>query len=241
MKKLIKALAIGLGFGVLSLVLTPTPIHPQHVVAVNVLNNPLPVKVTNTPLPVTSSISGTPNVNVANTPLPVTSTISGTPNVNVTNTPLPVTGSVSLSGNTAATPLLVRNVDEPARHPYRDHCSVSITPAFFQQCTITVPAGEAVVVQTESMEVRANNPGTRFLFDIQTPVNGPNQPAILQDFPDSGFSLSVSNASAAATLTAPLIFGPGATVLCIWTDSTMQGGNINEADCTLSGYFVTVP
>ena len=98
--------------------------------------------------------------------------------VRVTNTPLPVNGNV--------TPLLVRNVDEPARQPYRDHCSVSITPAFFQLCTITVPAGEAVVVQTESMEVRANIPGTRFMFDIQTPVNGPNQPAILQDFPDRG-------------------------------------------------------
>ena len=240
MKKFPKIMLITLGFGLATLLtgfLTSRPTTAQHVA---------PVRVTNTPLPVNGNVTvgnfpATQNVTVGNFPATQNVTISGTPNVNVTNTPLPVTGTVSLSGNTAATPLLVRNVDEPARQPYRDHCSVSITPAFFQQCTITVPAGEAVVVQTESMEVRANIPGTRFMIDIQTPVNGPNQPAILQDFPDSGFSLGVSNASAAATLTAPLIFGPGATVLCIWTDSTMQGGNINQADCTLSGYYVTMP
>ena len=105
MKKFPKIMLITLGFGLATLLtgfLTSRPTTAQHVT---------PVRVTNTPLPVNG------NVTVGNFPATQNVTISGTPNVNVTNTPLPVTGTVSLSGNTAATPLLVRNVDDPARQP----------------------------------------------------------------------------------------------------------------------------
>src|SRR5260370_38937538 len=90
---------IAVGFGILPLALSLVPSKPAGAAGA------APVMVTNTPLPV----QGTVGVNN----FPTTQPISGT--VSVGN--FPTTQNVSFS-NTSATPLHIRDVDNPAHNPF---------------------------------------------------------------------------------------------------------------------------
>jgi hypothetical protein len=111
--KLLKILGIALGFGLLVAALSSMPPQPAaagSMGAVTVANVPLPVQGT-----VNAAQSGTWNVG-----------ISGTPNVNV--------------ANASSSPVLARDVDQPARQPFQiETCfSVGTNPAL--QCPSSLPS-----------------------------------------------------------------------------------------------------
>jgi hypothetical protein len=98
-----------------------------------------------------------------------------TVNVDVVNTPLPVTGSVGLSGNTAASPLLVRDVDNPARHRFQQLLTLGSDPNGGGELKIIVPANQLLVIETVSALFNlptGEKPGDVFLAVDELSANG---------------------------------------------------------------------
>ena len=98
--------------------------------------------------------AGAAPVNIVNSiPLSVTGMV-GVNNfpATLTGASVPVTGTVGLSGNSAAAPLLVRDVDNPARHPYHDSSGsqcVEVTTCFV---SFVVPANKLLVIESVAVE-----------------------------------------------------------------------------------------
>ena len=143
MKQFGKILALTVGFGILAAVLASVPSRP-----VAQAMGAAPVFVTNpgsSPVPV--SYPTTPTVNVGNTP---------TVNLGVGNT-VGINGSVQV-GNTATSPVLVRDVDNAARHAFVASGSLVISgtdlTSPFTPLTI-VPMGKRLVIEYVSVNVAA--------------------------------------------------------------------------------------
>jgi hypothetical protein len=211
--KLSKILSMGLGFGVvvMALSLIPKPPVKAAVPPPTFTINPIPVNVQNTPLP---------------------ATISGTANVNVTNTSLPFTGSVALSGNTAVNPLFVRNVDEPARHPFAQSCfGVSF-------CYIHVPAGVELVITSISSTISGAPTQKTEVFQVATDTGGFALYPVFATLVDSGVGQpNFTNFLYSAP--ANLYADPGSAVTCQWTEP--NGFNPQQGACFVGGYTVGLP
>ena len=96
--------------------------------------------------------------------------------VNVLNTPLPVSGTVGISGNTATNPLLVRDMDNPARMPYTDALSVAIGNGSSGNTFnfAMVPSGKLLVI--EFVSIQAGMPSMQRAFgQIETDATGTTQ------------------------------------------------------------------
>jgi hypothetical protein len=136
MKEFGKILGLTLGFGILAVVLASIPSRPVAQAA-----GSAPVIVTNTPAQaVPVSQTGTWNVG-----------ITGTPTVGLAN------GSTVGINNTATTPVLVRDVDNAARHAIQSTLSL-IVPDVSDSASGTVfavPAGERLVIESVSIEADA--------------------------------------------------------------------------------------
>jgi hypothetical protein len=91
-------------------------------------------------------------------------------NVNVVNTPLEVTGNISLSGNSVATPLLIRDVDNLARRPFDDSNFSTCTG---QTCNVTfaVPPGKLLVIETVTANLQLP-PGQRATVGVFASASG---------------------------------------------------------------------
>jgi hypothetical protein len=140
---------------------------------VNVVNTPN-VNVANTPM---VTLSGTPTVSlapgasisIANTP---SVSLANTPDVNVANTPTVNVGNqptVTVATSTP-TPLLVRDVDNPARQAYQDIQIAYINggEAVVQGAFRQVPAGKQLVI--EFISVTALVPSTQILEQVNVNV-----------------------------------------------------------------------
>lgn len=130
MKKLLKFLGGALAISLAALVLEVTPIAP-HVVRAD---HPDRVIIANTPLAiqgiVAASQNGTWNVG-----------INGTPTVNVANL-----GNIQLS-NTAANPLNVRDIDNPALQPFSLIVGCQFQNGECDTNVFTVPNGKVLVIE----------------------------------------------------------------------------------------------
>jgi len=153
-KQFSKLMLIALGFGILTLALSLVPSKPVGAAG------SAPVMVTNTPLPV----QGTVGVNN----FPTTQPISGT--VSVGN--FPTTQNVSFS-NTSATPLHIRDVDNPAHNPFgiAQVCRLAVGSEGCEFGSITVPAGMEWVIETVSV-VATLPSGQRGIVSVQSSVGG---------------------------------------------------------------------
>ena len=89
-------------------------------------------------------------VNTSANPVPVQ--VQGTPNVNIAKMPtigIDTSRNTVQVGNTTASPVLVRDVDNPARQPFQAGVNVTLnqpTAAFVQTVAI-VPAGKRLVIE----------------------------------------------------------------------------------------------
>jgi len=121
--------------------------------------------------------SQTQNVNVVNTPT-VSAQQSGSWNVGINGTPtvtvsnFPATNNVGIdpAANTvkidATNPLPVRDVDNPARHPFAASCTINNNGGF--PCTLTmVPPGKRLVI--EMFQLTANG-GELYVTVANTPI-----------------------------------------------------------------------
>jgi hypothetical protein len=110
-----------------------------------VASNPLAVTVTNTPLPVQGTVNARQNGNW-NVGVSGTVNVASMPNVTLAaGSSLGV--SNSLDGNGNPSPLLTRDSDNPALHPYLGTCSVQQSSLSVGCTTTAVPVGKTLVVE----------------------------------------------------------------------------------------------
>lgn len=129
---------------------------------------------------------------------------------------------------------LVRDVDNAGRHPFSSSCSGNFDASSVARCSITIPDGEEVVLQTESIFVTAEpNFSNAFVILAATSAGSP-----------ASFSYSVpalpgfnSEMSYVGSLVVPA--DPGTNVECISAlGAASAGGGVS---CTFVGYYVTLP
>jgi hypothetical protein len=158
-----------------------------------------------------------------------------TVNVDVVNTPLPVTGSVGLSGNTAANPLLVRDVDNPARHRYQNQVILQNDANGGGELQFFVPANQLLVIETVSVLFNlpsGEKPGDTFLAldELQEPAGARYELPFLSMITTGGRDYYRT------TLPVRLYADPGSSIRCdVQRDSTTGTFNFY---LTVSGYLV---
>ncbi len=226
------------GFAILvALVVVTDPPHATAgpgaapVTVVNTGANPVPTAGTITNAPNVHAVqSGTWNVGVSGNV-----GITGTPNVNVANMP-----SVSF-GNTSATPLFVRDVDNGARHPLTTNCGQVSSTLNSVSCSMPpVPAGEEVVIETESFQASGDPSNTQLVTSVAAVAGGATQTAFgtVQDNGLDQPGLSYFESTSAVKLYAD----PGTSITClVQTKGSNPGPNLSLDFCVVSGYFVTLP
>jgi hypothetical protein len=195
---------------------------PPGGMAVNIVN-PLPVPVTGS-----TTVSGT-----------VAATQSGSWNVGITGTP-----TINFT-NTAATPIFVRNVDNPGHNPYAEFqilrfgiCSLCSGPVNFA----IVPPGKRLVVTNISGEidlgggaqiirVQAFNGSTVSPSDISLPVT-----LQFSGVAGTGGASTVFVFNQQCLLFVDAGNRPGAFVV-----ADNPSASIGETSINMTGYFVNVP
>lgn len=200
------------------------PVTPVSVVS----PSPLPVSLQGTGTiagNVNAAQSGSWNVGVNN--LPATQAVSGT--VSVSN--LPSSQGVS---NTSATPLYVRDVDNPAHHPFATSLSCNIDPATSQSCasTFPVPSGMELVIETFSVSADLASGQKGFGFIQVTTGGGTVSMAVPLSFTGT-FAIFDSYA---VTQPLRLYADPSSTVQLGASQTGFVGGA--ELNFTVSGYTV---
>jgi len=141
---------------------------------------------------------------------------------------------------------LVRDVDNPGRHPFSANCTAGF--GFLSDsamCTITAPVGEEVIIQNESFQVVAIGGITNAAIQMTTTTGGGTANFYSFATPPSTPAPSYPNGS---PLSGPLAIDqhdwvisvdPGTAISCYAnTTALKEGGSMN---CQVVGYYVTLP
>jgi hypothetical protein len=170
--------------------------------------------------------NGNVGVNVNN--FAATQQVSGS--VSVSN--FPATQNVSVTGNTAATPIFVQDVDEAARHAHvMGLCASTDSP-----CNpITVPAGMRFVIEQVSGQCNVGSDASLEGFTLTAQLSGANNVYWFRD------KLDTVNSEGTA-------LGTFLEQTHIYADGNISAGEFNtgglgDSFCaiTLSGHLVSIP
>lgn len=191
-----------------------------------------PVTVVNTPLPV--SLTGTGNISGS-----VNAAQSGAWNVGVTSLPsvqLAAGTTVGITGglsNTAATPLFVRDVDEPGRNAYVVRvCQSTISPCG----GVTVPVGSRYVIEQVAGECQVGTGSTIYGFRLHAWLNGAENVYPVRN--------NISAESGGGQTTTGFFFQPARIYADGGTELSVAFAGVGgSAFCgvTLSGHLVPMP
>jgi hypothetical protein len=133
---------------------------------------------------------------------------------------------------------LVRDVDHPARHPFKVTCSSGSVGGNIIVCPLgIIPAGEEYVIQGVSIYVN-NTPATGLPFAEFQATTGTDGNTILIPLTDQG-SVNIGFRSTAGVLAMPVYADPGTAITCNAT--VPQGAMYLRANCAATGYWVSVP
>jgi len=147
--------------------------------------------------------------------------------------------------NTAANPVPNKDVDEPARHPFSASCTGDFATAlsFSATCNIPVPAGEEVVLQSESFSSTTQPSGccgpiTQVLNILTTTSGG--TAAQMQAVSNQNTTNGSGAPEHDAAYTWTLYADPGTDIGCtgFLGANTSDGGHTT---CYVNGYYVTLP
>jgi hypothetical protein len=129
----------------------------------------------------------------------------------------------------AAIATLIRDQDNPARHPFTANCFGGSVG-----CAVQMPAGVEVVIQTASVTVQTDLAGTAALVNIVTNIGGNTSSAqwVISNPFDRG---PVNLLSDVRNLT--LYADPNTLVQC----SVVANSQISATVLTVTGYYVTLP
>ncbi|HYX65260.1 MAG TPA: hypothetical protein VE935_13670 [Burkholderiales bacterium] len=133
----------------------------------------------------------------------------------------------------AAVATIVRDQDNPARHPFVTSCS-SEAGINFECSTPPIPAGQQVVIETVSFNGFNVPAGVSVFFPaLSTTAAGARQFYALDP-------ASVISGVFQQVKSLRLYADPGTVITC---DGSPDAGSLfgAEAGCSISGYFVTLP
>jgi len=244
MKHIARLMLLTLSVGVVAVVLSSLPRHTAAAASDPPSPPSLPVKVTNTPLPVTGSV----NAAVTGT---VAATQSGTWNVGINGT-VPVSGTVAVSSlpavtvsgltsvgitNTSATPVFVRDTDNPAKQPFVSSCSINLSTAV--TCSFTsVPTSKELVIEMFTAFIGMNSGDRPISAELGGAVNG-----IPYTF---DYPLVFNNTFSAVSADVWVVQQPLTRAYSDPTTTPACGILVNfgegkSATCQVSGYLVNLP
>jgi hypothetical protein len=161
--------------------------------------------------------------------------LTGTPSVNVARMPS-LSGNVTVD-NTAAAPVLVSDVDNPARQPYQVELSAPFGPDFALSGIPAVPAEKRLVIEQCTAMVPGLDAEANVILTITTSVGGRSV--------SHWFSLNklTTNVGVAPMIISQLIrlyADPGTPVGVLMTVQGPTPPSGARFDLTLSGYLVDV-
>lgn len=136
---------------------------------------------------------------------------------------------------------IIRDQDNPARHPFATSCSSGLSQTTGNLCaTPVIPAGEEVVIETISLIGSSDPNNTTLGAYVTTTASGVNQDYYLDPLSDSGNS-QPTGAAYFRLQSLRLYADPGKVIACA---GMTRGANPNRGvsvACNISGYYVTLP
>jgi hypothetical protein len=136
---------------------------------------------------------------------------------------------------------IIRDQDNPARHPFTTKCFAPKTAIDRNTCeTDAIPAGEEVVVETISFNGNGDPGNFVFVPDIITTAAGVAQLYDLNPIFDSDLTQPTA-ASYAGVQSVRLYADPGSVIKCEGITPNFNPSFGLTFSCAISGYFVTLP
>jgi len=141
---------------------------------------------------------------------------------------------------------LVRDEDQPARHPFYTSCTVSTATAtgvspFTASCsTPAIPAGEEVVIETVSFSVPSGTANPSLWPSLSTTTAGAATTFDLGEVQDAHSNLR-ADPGFLTTQAIRLYADPGSVIGCSGLVLSLAPGTEMTLTCTLSGYWVSLP
>lgn len=192
------------------------------------------VQVVNTaanPVPITGRVDASDsNVNIANTP-----------NVNLANAPtvnLASGTTIGLTGNDASNPIIQRDVDNPARHPFVAGCSTVTQYDSQSSCVFAAPAGHRLVIEQVSADARYYGSLTLHKVVVTAYIKGSEGFQSFQYFvaPVDSHGTNRGVSSSTVNLKTRIYADPNANIYV--TFYHQDGSMFHEAYAYISGYLV---
>jgi len=135
---------------------------------------------------------------------------------------------------------LVRDEDQPARHPFVTFCSTT-SPGKYATCsTPAIPAGEEVVIETVSVSGNADPGNLSFLPELTTTSAGTEASFAWDAVTDVGFGQPKFSEFAWAH-SMRLYADPGTSLSCQVGTAAANPETLLVLNCHLSGYWVSLP
>jgi len=183
--------------------------------------------------PVPTMAVDTRNVNVVNTP---SVSVSSLPAVQL-NGAISATVSNPTDGSGNPIPLVTKDADNAARHPFTATCSANNLHETFGNdvsCTVSVPAGVEYVIQTIS--ISAGTGDANLATTVMNTTTGGVASAV--DYPSGLASGTTSFTQNYATT---LYADPGSTITIEVSSNNSLGNGTMTIHATIQGYFVSLP
>jgi hypothetical protein len=156
------------------------------------------------------------------------------------NTPLPVSGTVQVD-NSATSPVLVRDVDNPARHVFASSssavCSPAANPTNVCFTVFTVPVDKLLVIETASVQVQLQtNQRAAANLNFNAPSSGPAAAIPLQFQGNFTAGVAVSGDLYSGVLSSHVYANPGTQVSFGVLRNSSTG--LFVISTTIAGYLV---
>jgi hypothetical protein len=132
---------------------------------------------------------------------------------------------------------LIRDEDQPARHPFTIACEVD-SPSFSGICSFTVPAGGELVIEAITVDGSADTTNKLLSSFLQVVTAGSEELFTLNPIADNG-SLEPSGSDFQAVQTARFYADAGSTVT--FAASTPATNQRLTVFYRVSGYIVSLP
>jgi hypothetical protein len=152
-----------------------------------------------------------------------------------------VFASVSAHAVQSAIATLIRDQDAPGRHPFTATCSAfNSTLANNAQCSMAVPAGQEVIVQSVSFVGMSDPTNANMAFSVIATGAG-NATVPVQLVVNDAGTAQPSKASFPGTQLAWFPADPATNITCAGFIKGEEAAGKLGLSCNVSGYYVTLP
>jgi len=134
---------------------------------------------------------------------------------------------------------IIRDQDNPARHPFTTSCNGAFTGTLATCSTFPIPAGQEVVIETISFGASGDPGNSALEVSVTTTAASVGGFHIMPTIFDDNLGQPIFS-SFAAVQSVRLYADPGSSIECAGLTKNKNLANI-AFGCQISGYFVTLP